>query len=87
MSNPNFLNKVKDLDNLLNEYEFNFASFKLKQQSLEKRIEVLEKEFSKLKHIPLRNKTNSSSSNANATTGKPAAVLNTKKLAQKRRVP
>ena len=80
MSNPNFLNKVKDLDNLLNEYEFNFASFKLKQQSLEKRIEVLEKEFSKLKHIPLRNKTNSSSSNANATTGKPAAVLNTKKL-------
>lgn len=76
MSNPTFLSKVKDLDNLLNEYEFNFASFKLKQQSLEKRIEVLEKEFGKLRQKPLRNKTNSSSSNA----GQPVAVLNTKKL-------
>lgn len=50
--------KVKDLDKLLNEYEFNFSNFKQKQQLLEKRIEILEKEFNILKQTPFKNKTN-----------------------------
>ncbi len=47
--------KVKDLDKLLNEYEFNFSNFKQKQQLLEKRIEILEKEFNILKQTPFKN--------------------------------
>lgn len=69
MSSPVIVNKVKDLDKLLNEYEFNFSSFKLKQQSLEKRIEVLEREFIKLKQ-PFHNKTNdNNNTNSNQLTG------------------
>jgi len=46
--NQTLINKIKELDKMIGEYEANFAQFKQKEQSLEKRIEYLESELDRL---------------------------------------
>lgn len=48
LENKNLKNKIRDLDKLIDEYERNFAQFKQKEQSLEKRIEYLESELDRI---------------------------------------
>ena len=59
IENENLKNKIFNLDKLINEYEQNFAQFKQKEQSLENRIEYLEKELDRLTNNNTNTNTNS----------------------------
>lgn len=72
LENQNLKNKIRDLDKMIDEYEKNFAQFKEKEQSLERRVEYLESELDRL--------TNGESNSARALSEFSGADLHGQKI-------